>query len=70
MTGSVLPGISEFVSRFCCRSQLEQLSSDVSASLDKLEGREQQLTGQFQGLLDTYRESRQQLNDMQEEFSR
>ena len=53
-----------------CRSQLEQLSSDVSGSLEKLEGREQQLTGQFQGLLDSYRESRQQLTDMQEEFSR
>lgn len=52
------------------RSQLEQLSGEVSVSLDKLEGREQQLTNQFQGLLDTYRESRQQLTDMQEEFSR
>jgi hypothetical protein len=62
--------LSACVALFCCRSQLEQLSSDVSASLDKLEGREQQLTGQFQELLDTYRESRQQLNDMQEEFSR
>jgi hypothetical protein len=42
----------------------------VCASLDKLEGREQQLTSQFQGLLDSYRDSRQQLTDMQEEFSR
>ncbi len=42
----------------------------MCASLDKLEGREQQLTSQFQGLLDSYRESRQQLTDMQEEYSR
>lgn len=42
----------------------------MCASLDKLEGREQQLTSQFQGLLDSYRDSRQQLTDMQEEFSR
>lgn len=53
-----------------CRFQLEQLSTDVSTALDKLEGREQQLSGQFQVLLDQYRESRQQLTDMQEEFSR
>lgn len=54
----------------CRRLQLEQLLSDVSASLDKMEGREQQLTGQFQGLLDAYRESRQQHTEMQEDFSR
>jgi hypothetical protein len=35
-----------------------------------MEGREQQLTGQFQGLLDAYREARQQHLEMQEEFSR
>jgi chaperonin cofactor prefoldin len=53
-----------------CRYQLEQLSTDVSTALDKLEGREQQLSSQFQVLLDQYRDSRQQLTDMQEEFSR
>lgn len=49
---------------------LEKLGAEVAASLEKLEGRERQLNGQYDGLMEQYQGARQQLLAAQEEYNR
>ena len=42
----------------------------VAASLEKVEGRERQLNGQFDGLMVQYQDTRQELLAAQEEYNR
>jgi outer membrane murein-binding lipoprotein Lpp len=46
------------------------LAVQVAASLEKVDGREQQLNGQFDGLMVQYQDTRQQLLAAQEEYNR
>jgi hypothetical protein len=46
------------------------LDVQVAASLEKVDGRERQLNGQFDGLMVQYQDTRQQLLAAQEEYNR
>jgi hypothetical protein len=46
------------------------LGVQVAASLEKVDGRERQLNGQFDGLMVQYQDTRQQLLAAQEEYNR
>eukprot|EP00775_Hariotina_reticulata_P008504 gene8504-8686_t len=52
------------------RAGLDKLATELSASLEKLNSREQQLHSQFAGLMMQYQDTRQQLITAQEDFNR
>ncbi|WIA17771.1 hypothetical protein OEZ85_009284 [Tetradesmus obliquus] len=52
------------------KAVLTKLGSEVAASLEKVEGRERQLNGQYDGLMVQYQDTRQELMAAQEEYNR
>lgn len=52
------------------RAGLYKLTTELSASLEKVSSREQQLNNQFSGLMMQYQDTRQQLITAQEDYNR
>ncbi|WIA38068.1 hypothetical protein OEZ86_001437 [Tetradesmus obliquus] len=52
------------------KAALTKLGAEVAASLEKVEGRERQLNGQFDGLMVQYQDTRQELLAAQEDYNR
>lgn len=52
------------------KATLDKLTAEVSASMERVEGRERQLNSQFELLLGQYQDTRRQLAGAQEEYNR
>eukprot|EP00879_Flechtneria_rotunda_P033015 GHRR01036530.1.p1 GENE.GHRR01036530.1~~GHRR01036530.1.p1 ORF type:complete len:417 (+),score=164.74 GHRR01036530.1:845-2095(+) len=52
------------------KAQLNKLAGEVTASLEKVDGRDRQLNSQFEALLVQYQSARQQMTAAQEEYDR